>query len=160
MHSVLASLDVVENGLWAVNHDLVRIDDLAAHHLQIVGLFFVWLQEIVEALLVDLKIVHHELEGSALFLDGVIHKFKDVANGTRNDTVLALDLLRDLTTLLDHFDDGLRSKHGVGFACSTHTISEDSSIESGCEELDRFLTSVIVHFLLGGFDKDIIEGVL
>ena len=93
VHSVLASLDVVENGLWAVNHDLVRIDDLAAHHLQIVGLFFVWLQEIVEALLVDLKIVHHELEGGTLFFDGVIHKFEDVANGTWNNSVLALNVL-------------------------------------------------------------------
>jgi len=59
VHSVLSFLDVVENCLRAVDHHLVGVDDLATHHLQVVGRLLVWLEQIVEALLVNLKIVHH-----------------------------------------------------------------------------------------------------
>jgi len=59
MYSVLAFLDMVEYGLRAVNHDLVRVDNFAAHHLQVVARVLVWLEQVVEALLVNLKIVHH-----------------------------------------------------------------------------------------------------
>ena len=44
VHSVLAALDVVEDGLGTIDHDLVGVDDLRAHHLQVAGLVLVRLQ--------------------------------------------------------------------------------------------------------------------
>ena len=157
--SVLTALDVVEDGLWAVDHDLVRVDDLRAHHLQVRGLVLVRLQQVVEALLVNLKVVHHQLERCAFFLDRVIHKFKDVADRSRDDTVLTLHLLGDLAALLDHLDHSLRSQHRVSFTCSTHAVGKDRSVKSRSEKFDSFLTRVVIHLLLRRLNEDIVEGV-
>ena len=160
MHPVLPSLYVVKDCLWRINHHLVRIDHFATQHLQVAGGIFVWLQQVVEALLVNLKIVHHELEGGALFLDSIIHELEDVADGSRNDTVLTLDLFGNLAALLDDFDDGFGSEHGVGLAGATHAVGKYGSVKSGREQLDSFLASVVIHFFLGGFYENVIEGVL
>ena len=73
---------------------------------------------------------------------------------------MSLDVFADLTALFDDFNDRFRSKHRVSFTCSAHTVGKDGSVETLCEKFDSFLTSVVVHFLLRGLYKDIIEGVL
>lgn len=105
MNTVLSLFDVLENSPRAVNHDFARINYLRSHHFEITSDVFIWLEKIVQTFLINFEIIHHKLKLSAFFFYGVVHKFKDVPDGSWNNTILTLYLIRNFTTIFDDFYD-------------------------------------------------------
>ena len=87
LNFVLALLYIVENLLRRLNRDSFGPNNPRTVELEV---FFTLLQQVIQALLVNLKVVHHESKLSAL-LYLLVHVLKDISYGSGNDSVLRLD---------------------------------------------------------------------
>ena len=90
---------------------MVLVDNLVVHNLEPYSQTFIWLQQIIKALVVYFKVTHLKSKLSAFVLYAIVHVAEDIPDRPWNDTVLSLDVIRDIASLLDYVYDFVRSKH-------------------------------------------------
>ena len=86
-----------------------------------------------------------------------VHKFKEVTNRSRNNSVEILDFLGYLFSAFYEFHNFFRTKHAESFARATLSVGEYCAVKSFGELFHCIFCCVFVHFFLTTFYQNLVE---